>query len=160
MYRNILRNSHFFQLGCSLYSTHNTASVQRENGLLLVCSMERFLPPAGGSSASSMVTCGEPTCPMKSALITAVHKCPCGRAMHGFCGRGIGEEGFGQQRESVRPIREGHLETRLAPAAVRWKWTLKMALALNAIWYQWHDTSYAIVYQKGSQASNSCNHMH
>ena len=99
MYRNILRNSHFFQLGCSLYSTHNTASVQRENGLLLVCSMERFLPPAGGSSASSMVTCGEPTCPMKSALITAVHKCPCGRAMHGFCGRGIGEEGFGQQRE-------------------------------------------------------------
>ena len=29
----------------------------------------------------------------------SVHQCPCGRWMHGFCGRGIGEEGYGQQRE-------------------------------------------------------------
>ncbi|CAN0234157.1 unnamed protein product, partial [Ectocarpus sp. 4 AP-2014] len=27
--------------------------------------------------------------------------CPCGRAIHGFCSRGIGEDGYGQQREST-----------------------------------------------------------
>lgn len=30
---------------------------------------------------------------------TSVHPCRCRRAMHGFWGRGIGKEGFGQQRE-------------------------------------------------------------
>ena len=34
-----------------------------------------------------------------SQLVPLVHQCPCGRPMHAFCGRGIGEEGQGQQRE-------------------------------------------------------------
>ena len=33
------------------------------------------------------------------APVSPVHECPCGRWMHGFCGRGIWEEGYGQQRE-------------------------------------------------------------
>ncbi|CAB1112090.1 unnamed protein product [Ectocarpus sp. CCAP 1310/34] len=61
--------------------------------------MERFLPSAGGSSAAGLRPCGEPTCQQKSQLVSAVHQCPCGRSMHAFCGRGIGEEGYGQQRE-------------------------------------------------------------
>ena len=32
-------------------------------------------------------------------LITSVHQCPCGRWVHDFCGRGIGEEDYRQQRE-------------------------------------------------------------
>ncbi|CAM9797482.1 unnamed protein product, partial [Hapterophycus canaliculatus] len=31
--------------------------------------------------------------------VSGIHKCPCGRWMHGYCGRGIGEEGFEQPRE-------------------------------------------------------------
>ncbi|CAB1116197.1 unnamed protein product [Ectocarpus sp. CCAP 1310/34] len=61
--------------------------------------MERFLPSAGGSSAAGLRPCGEPTCQQKSQLVSAIHQCPCGRSMHAFCGRGIGEEGYGQQRE-------------------------------------------------------------
>ncbi|CAM9895178.1 unnamed protein product [Ectocarpus sp. 12 AP-2014] len=61
--------------------------------------MDKFLSSPGSSSASDTVKCGEPTCKIKSAWITAVHQCPCGRPIHGFCGRGIGEEGYGQQRE-------------------------------------------------------------
>ncbi|CAN0036915.1 unnamed protein product [Ectocarpus sp. 4 AP-2014] len=61
--------------------------------------MDKFLSSSGSSSASDTVTCGKPTCKIKSVRITAVHQCPCGRPMHGFCGRGIGEEGYGQQRE-------------------------------------------------------------
>ncbi|CAM9854799.1 unnamed protein product [Pylaiella littoralis] len=61
--------------------------------------MERFLPSAGGSSAAALKPCGEPTCQSKSTLVSGVHQCPCGRFMHAFCGRGIGGEGFGQQRE-------------------------------------------------------------
>ncbi|CAN0145462.1 unnamed protein product [Pylaiella littoralis] len=61
--------------------------------------MERFLPSAGGSSAAGLKPCGEPTCQSKSTLVSGVHQCPCGRFMHAFCGRGIGGEGFGQQRE-------------------------------------------------------------
>ena len=66
---------------------------------LLRVGMERFLPSAGGSSAAGLRPCGEPTCQQKSQLVSAVHQCPCGRSMHAFCGRGIGEEGYGQQRE-------------------------------------------------------------
>ena len=74
-----------------------------ESGLLLLtllrAGMERFLPSASGSSAAGLKPCGEPTCKFKSQLVTSVHQCPCGRSMHGFCGRGIGKEGHGQQRE-------------------------------------------------------------
>jgi hypothetical protein len=35
--------------------------------------------------------CGEPT--------GSVHRCVCGKHMHVFCGRGIGEQGYGQQVE-------------------------------------------------------------
>ena len=61
-------------------------------------SMRRFLPTAGASSASGTKPCEEPTCTIM-APVGPVHQCPCGRWMHGFCGRGIGEEGYGQQRE-------------------------------------------------------------
>ncbi|CAB1099206.1 unnamed protein product [Ectocarpus sp. CCAP 1310/34] len=61
--------------------------------------MDRFLPSTGGPSNAAKKTCGEPTCTMRSLLIAAVHQCPCGWPMHAFCDRGIGEEGFGQQRE-------------------------------------------------------------
>ena len=40
-------------------------------------------------------TCGEPTCTIK-VPVTSVYQCPCGRWVHGFCGRDIGEEGYGQ----------------------------------------------------------------
>ena len=63
-----------------------------ESGLLLLkllrAGMERFLPSASGSSAAGLKPCGEPTCKFKSQLVTSVHQCPCGRSMHGFCGRG------------------------------------------------------------------------
>ena len=42
--------------------------------------------------------CGEPTCTIK-VPVTSAHQCPCERWVHGFCGRGIGEEGHGQQIE-------------------------------------------------------------
>eukprot|EP00904_Undaria_pinnatifida_P007931 jgi/Undpi1/4268/HiC_scaffold_17.g07634.m1 len=45
--------------------------------------------------------------------------------MHAFCGRGIGAEGHGQQRESARIASRGKMETRLATAAVPWKWMTK-----------------------------------
>ena len=75
-----------------------------ESGLLLLtllrAGMERFLPSASGSSAAVLKPCSEPTtCKFKSQVVTSVHQCPCGRSMHGFCGRGIGKEGHGQQRE-------------------------------------------------------------
>ena len=74
-----------------------------ESGLLLLtllrASMKRFLPSASGSSAAGLKPCGEPTCKFKSQLVASVHQCPCGRSMHGFCGRGIGKEGHGQHRE-------------------------------------------------------------
>ena len=74
-----------------------------ESGLLLLLlprvGMERFLPSAGGSSAAGLKPCGEPTCKIRSQLVSLVHQFPCGRPMHAFCGRGIGAEGHGQQRE-------------------------------------------------------------
>ena len=76
-----------------------------ESGLLLLtllrAGMERFLPSASGSSAAGLKPCSEPTCKFKSQLliVTSVHQCPCERSMHGFCGRGIGKEGHGQQRD-------------------------------------------------------------
>ena len=60
--------------------------------------MRRFLPTAGASSASGTKPCEEPTCTIM-APVGPVHQCPCGWWIHGFCGRGIGEEGYGQQRE-------------------------------------------------------------
>ena len=61
--------------------------------------MRRFLPTAGASSASGTKPCKEPTCTIM-ALVGPVHQCPCGRWMHSFCGRGIGEEGYGGRPES------------------------------------------------------------
>ena len=61
-------------------------------------SMRRFLPTYGASSASGTKPCEEPTCTIM-APVGSVHQCPCGRWMHGFCRRGIGEEDYGQQRE-------------------------------------------------------------
>ena len=61
-------------------------------------SMRRFLPTAGASSASGTKPYEEPTCTIM-APVSPVHECPCGRSMHGFCGRAIWEEGYGQQRE-------------------------------------------------------------
>ena len=62
--------------------------------------MEIFLPSAGDSSAAGLKPWGEPTRKIKSQLVSLVHhQCPCGRPMHAFCGRGIGAEGHGQQRE-------------------------------------------------------------
>ena len=63
-----------------------------ESGLLLLTllrtGMERSLPSASGSSTAGLKPCREPTCKFKSQLVTSVHQCPCGRSMHGFCGRG------------------------------------------------------------------------
>ena len=73
-----------------------------ESGLLLTllrAGMERFLPSASGSSAAGLKPCGEPTCKFKSHFVTSVQECPCRRSMHGFCGRGNGKEGHGQQGE-------------------------------------------------------------
>lgn len=79
---------------------HTRKDIERGLLLLLLVHMKRFLPPTGGSSDTSTgtQTCGEPTCKHKSRPLTAIHKCPCGRPMHAFCGRGIGDEGHGQQR--------------------------------------------------------------
>ena len=66
---------------------------------LLRVGVGRFLPSAGGSSAAGLKPCGEPTCKIKSQLVSLVHRCPCGRPMHAFCGRSIGAESHGQQRE-------------------------------------------------------------
>ncbi|CAB1102429.1 unnamed protein product [Ectocarpus sp. CCAP 1310/34] len=83
--------------------------------------MDRFLPSIGGPTHAAKKTCGEPTCAMRSLLITAVHQCPCGQPMHGFCGRGIGEEGFGQQRECTdcqRRTTTGKIGTGTSPMEV------------------------------------------
>ena len=91
-----------------------------ESGVLLLtllrAGMERFLPSVSGSSAARLETCGEPTCKLKSQLVTSVHQCRCGRSMHGFCGRGIGKEGHGRQRESAQMAGRRQLETRPAAA--------------------------------------------
>ena len=63
-------------------------------------SMRRFLPTAGASSASGTKPCEEPTRTIM-APVGPVHQCPCGRWMHGFCGRGNGEEGYRQHREGT-----------------------------------------------------------
>ena len=84
-----------------------------ESGLLLTllrAGMEIFLPSASGSFAAGLKPCGKPTCKFTFQLVTSVHQCPCGRSMHGFCGRGIGKEGHGQQRERNDTMR-GHDKT-------------------------------------------------
>ena len=81
----------------------NTLLYNIDSGLLQLAlprvGMERFLPSAGGSSAAGLKPRGEPTCQSKYQLVSGVYQCPCGRFMHAFCGRGIGEEGYGQQRD-------------------------------------------------------------
>ena len=61
-------------------------------------SMRRFLQTAGASSASGTKPREEPTCTIM-APAGPVYQCPCGRWMRGFCGRGIGEDCYGQQRK-------------------------------------------------------------
>ena len=78
----------------------STESRERSAAAPAVCgySMRRFLPTAGVSSASGTKPCEEPTCAAPGP-VGPVLQCPCGRWLHGFCGRVIGEEGYGQQRE-------------------------------------------------------------
>ncbi|CAM9380565.1 unnamed protein product, partial [Ectocarpus sp. 12 AP-2014] len=95
--------------------------------------MKRFLPPTGGSSDTSTgnkTTCGEPTCKHKSQLLTAIHKCPCGRPMHAFCGRGIGDEGYGQQRmctDCQKKTDEGGIGTSSSPMEYKTEMVTRLA---------------------------------
>ena len=83
--------------------------------------MERFLPSADGSSAAGSRPCGEPTCRIKSHLVSLVHQCPCGGPCTHFV-VGASERKATDSRGSARIASRGKMETRLAAAAVPWKW--------------------------------------
>ena len=98
-----------------------TENRERSAAAAVCVGMNRFLSSAGASSAPGKKPCGEPTCTIK-VPVTSVYQCPCGRWMHGFCGRGIvGRKATGSKK-SAQTARRSHLETRPAASAVQWKW--------------------------------------
>ena len=124
--------------------------------------MRIFLPTAGASSASGTKPCEKPTC-MAPGPVGPVHQCPCGRWLHGFCGRVIGEEGYGQQREctdcqKITPGGGGRPESCITSSITEAEVYSRFEEIRSNLYAKGRDGEYSVTQYLLSKAVHSCTH--